>query len=32
MGDIELGTCAICNKENIQVLRKYYFYDINIII
>lgn len=28
MGEIELGTCAICNKENTQVLREYYFYDI----
>lgn len=28
MGDIELGFCYMCNKRNIPISRKYYYYDI----
>ena len=31
MGDIEVGTCTICRKENVQLNRKYYRYDIKCI-
>lgn len=28
MGDIEVGRCKICGKEDIPINRKYYHYDI----
>lgn len=27
-GEIEMGTCEICGRENVQLMRKYYRYDI----
>ena len=27
-GSIEIGTCNICGKTNIQLVRKYYYYKI----
>jgi len=28
MGEIEIGTCTVCQKENVPVVRTYYRYDI----
>lgn len=27
-GEIEINKCEVCGKENVQVSRKYYYYDI----
>lgn len=26
---VPIGKCSVCGKENVQVLRKYYYYDID---
>lgn len=28
MGEIEVGTCECCGKENVNLMRKYFYYPI----
>lgn len=28
MGEVMIGKCEICGKENVELTRKYYYYDI----
>ena len=28
MGNVEIETCSVCDKKDVPILRKYYYYDI----